>query len=75
MSTPTVTTPPASEPTLQAAPLVRLCVYVVTAFGSILLTYGKASDWGWIGEPELAAWASIVALVNGLAATNVQLRA
>ena len=51
---------------------VRRAIYIATAAISILLTYGKAKSWGWTGDAELAAWASVVALVNGLAAFNVQ---
>jgi hypothetical protein len=51
---------------------IRRAIYIATAVISIFLTYGKASNWGWVGEAELAAWGSVVALVNGLAAFNVQ---
>jgi hypothetical protein len=51
---------------------VRRAIYIATAAISIFLTYGKAKNWGWVGEAEIAAWASVVALVNGLAAFNVQ---
>ena len=67
--------PPAASsgtPTLRLAPRVRLWIYIVTAFGSIVVAYGNAKGWSWLGEAELAAWSSLVALVNGLAAFNVK---
>lgn len=59
------------NPTLKLGPTTRLWIYIATAVGSIFVAYGNAKAWGWLGEPELAAWSSIVALVNGLAAFNV----
>jgi len=61
-----------SNPTLNLPPAVRLGLYLFTAFASIAVAYGSAKDWDWLGEAELAAWSSIVALVNGLAAFNVR---
>ncbi|QIK66518.1 hypothetical protein G7072_09280 [Nocardioides sp. HDW12B] len=73
-------TPPADAPagrppaglTLNLNPPTRLSVYVLCALGSIIVAYGSAKGWGWLGEAEIGAWSSIVALVNGLAAVNVR---
>jgi len=51
---------------------IRRAIYIATAIISIFLTYGRAKGWSWVGPAELAAWGSVVALVNGLAAFNVQ---
>jgi len=61
-----------NPPTLNIPARVRLILYVVTALGSLLLTYGIAKGVGWLGDPEVALWSGIVALVNGLAAVNVR---
>ncbi len=45
---------------------------MLCALGSIIVAYGSAKGWGWLGEAEIGAWSSIVALVNGLAAVNVR---
>jgi hypothetical protein len=81
----TMTTPAAAEPsgnvkatggsgnpTLRLSPRIRLWIYILTAFGSIVVAYGNAKGWDWLGDAELAAWSSLVALVNGLAAFNVK---
>lgn len=59
-------------PTLNIPARARLVLYVATALGSLLLTYGIAKGVGWLGDPEVALWSGIVALVNGLAAVNVR---
>lgn len=60
------------NPTLGLSARARLGIYMVSALASIVIAYGNAKDWGWLGEAELAAWSSVVALVNGLAAVNVR---
>lgn len=62
----------AGNPTLNISARTRLTIYLVTAIASIVVTYGSAKGWSWLGAAELAAWSSIVALVNGLAAINVR---
>jgi hypothetical protein len=71
---PMATTEPisAADAAVYRSAKIRRAIYIATAVISILLTYGKARNWPWVDEPELAAWGSIVALVNGLAAFNVQ---
>ena len=64
--------PQPQTPTLQLTPKARLALYLFSAIGSILVAYGSAKGWGWFGEAELGAWASVVALINGLAAMNVR---
>lgn len=49
--------------------LLRVAVYVVSGLGTLIVAYGV--DKGWFGDSEVALWAGVVALVNGLAALNV----
>jgi hypothetical protein len=60
------------NPTLNLSANLRLAIYIVSALGSLVIAYGQAEGWGWLGESELALWGGIVALVNGLAAINVR---
>lgn len=62
----------AAEAAAFRAARVRRAISVGTAFWSILVTYAGTKGWDFVGPPEIAAWGSIVALVNGLAAFNVQ---
>jgi hypothetical protein len=66
------TVDPAPHTSVDQSARIRRAIYIATAIASILVTYGTAKGWHWLGEAELAAWGSIVALVNGLAAYNVQ---
>lgn len=50
-------------------PRFRFFLYVGTAIISALLGYAHGK--GWIGEPEVALWAGLSAIVNGLSAANV----
>jgi hypothetical protein len=70
----TATPAPAPAPThaLNLTAQTRLGLYLVSALGSIIVAYGSAKGWAWLGEPEIGAWSSLVALVNGLAAMNVR---
>jgi hypothetical protein len=63
---------PAADAAVYRAARIRRAIYVTTAAASILITYGGSKHWHWLGPEEIAAWGSVVALVNGLAAFNVQ---
>lgn len=47
---------------------LRLVIYVVTGLGTLVAGYLFTK--GYIGEPEVALWSGVVALVTGLAAVN-----
>lgn len=53
---------------LNPSPRVRFALYLAAALGSVVVGYLAAR--GLIGEAETAAWAGIVAILNGLAAAN-----
>ncbi|MGH9271151.1 MAG: hypothetical protein ACRDZ2_07745 [Ilumatobacteraceae bacterium] len=55
-------------PTISLNPTVRFCLYLVAAIGSAVAAYLFAK--GVVGDAELGLWASIVAIINGIAAAN-----
>ena len=65
---------PEGSPThaLNLSSEARLGLYVFSALGSIFVAYASAKGWAWMGEAEIGAWSSLVALINGLAAMNVR---
>lgn len=69
---PNITTPAIDPPLKMHLPaMVRLVLYIVTAVISIVVAYVQAKGWSWFGEPEVALFSSLVALVNVLAASNI----
>lgn len=58
-------------PTVNIPPAVRFGLYLLSAFGSVFVAYAFAR--GYIGDPETACWAGLVAVVNGIAAANTNL--
>ena len=50
---------------------VRFTLYLLSALGSVVVAYLVAK--GHFGEAETAAWAGLVAIVNGLAAARTDL--
>ncbi|THG30667.1 hypothetical protein [Naasia lichenicola] len=51
-------------------PKVRVVLYVATALGTPVIAYLLAKDY--IGSLEVALWSGEVAVINVLAALNVQ---
>jgi hypothetical protein len=51
---------------------LRLGMYIATSVISLIITYGVAKGWSFLGDAELALWAGIVALINTVAALNVR---
>lgn len=58
-------------PTVNIPPLVRFWLYLISALGSVVAAYLFAK--GYVGDAELALWAGIVAIINGLAAAKTSL--
>lgn len=58
-------------PTINIPPKARFVLYLLSALGSVVVGYLAAR--GFIGDAELAAWAGVVAIVNGLAAANTNI--
>lgn len=58
-------------PTINIPPKVRFALYLLSALGSVVVAY--LAGRGIIGEAETAAWAGVVAIVNGLAAANTNI--
>ena len=58
-------------PTLNIPPTVRFVLYLVNAVGSVVVAYLFAK--GYVGEPETAAWAGLVAIISGIAAANTSI--
>jgi uncharacterized membrane protein YphA (DoxX/SURF4 family) len=56
-------------PTVNLSPGLRLALYIVSALGSLVAAYLFAK--GLVGEAETALWAGVVALINAVAAANV----
>lgn len=50
-------------------PKVRLAIYLVTGIGGLVVTYLSVKNY--IGDAEVTLWLGLTALVNGLAASNV----
>ena len=50
---------------------VRFGLYVFASIGSVVAAYLFAK--GYVGDAELALWAGIVAIINGLAAAKTNL--
>lgn len=55
-------------PTISLNPTVRFVLYLVAAVGSAVAAYLFAK--GVVGDAELGLWASLVAIINGIAAAN-----
>lgn len=55
-------------PTISLSPTVRFVLYILAALGSAVAAYLFAK--GLVGDAELSLWASIVAIINGIAAAN-----
>ncbi len=58
-----------NPPSITIPPLVRLVIYVAGAVGAAVVAYSATK--GWIGDAEIALWASLAAIPNVLAAANV----
>ena len=58
-------------PTVNIPPKARFALYLISALGSVVVAY--LAGQGIIGESETAAWAGVVAIVNGLAAANTNI--
>ena len=58
-------------PTPNIPPSVRFFLYVLASLGSLVAAYLFAK--GYVGDAELALWAGIVAIINGLAAAKTNL--
>lgn len=58
-------------PTINIPPAVRFALYIIASVGSVVAAYLFAK--GLVGDPELALWAGIVAIINGLAAAKTDL--
>lgn len=56
---------------LNLPPAVRVGIYLVTAVGSLVVAY--LSNTKVLGPNEVELWVQLSALVNGLAAVNVNL--
>lgn len=56
-------------PIITLPPRVRLAIYLVSGVGSAVVAYLVAR--GFAGDAEVALWAALVAVVNGLSAANV----
>jgi len=54
---------------INPSPKVRLVIYLASGIGALVVAYLQSK--GYIGETEVALWAGVVALVNGLSAYNV----
>jgi len=52
-------------------PKFRFFLYVLASLGSLVAAYLFAK--GYVGDAELALWAGIVAIINGLAAAKTNL--
>lgn len=52
-------------------PAVRFALYLLSALGSVVAAYLFAK--GYVGDAELALWAGVVAIINGLAAAKTDL--
>jgi hypothetical protein len=55
-------------PTISLNPTIRFALYIIAALGSAVAAYLFAK--GVVGDAELSLWASIVAIINGIAAAN-----
>lgn len=49
----------------------RLAIYIIFAVGSLVMSYLAATEKWDIGPHEIALYAGLVALVNGLAGLNI----
>lgn len=58
-------------PVVNIPPAVRFTLYLVSALGSVVAAYLFAK--GLVGDAELALWAGVVAIINGLAAAKTDL--
>lgn len=58
-------------PTVNIPPAVRFALYLLSALGSVIAAYLFAK--GLVGDAELALWAGVVAIINGLAAAKTDL--
>lgn len=58
-------------PTINIQPKVRFTLYLLSALGSVVVAYLFSR--GLIGDAETAAWAGVVAIINGLAAANTNI--
>lgn len=56
-------------PIITLPPKVRLVIYLISGVGSAIVAYLVAR--GIAGDAEVALWAALVAVVNGLSAANV----
>lgn len=56
-------------PIITLPPKVRLAIYLASGIGSAVVAYLVAR--GFAGDAEVALWAALVAVVNGLSAANV----
>lgn len=58
-------------PVVNIPPAVRFALYLIASVGSLVAAYLFAK--GYVGDAELALWAGIVAIINGLAAAKTDL--
>lgn len=58
-------------PTIPIPPAIRFTLYLLSAVGSVVVSYLTAR--GILGDAEVALWAGLVAIVNGLAAAKTNL--
>lgn len=58
-------------PTINIPPAVRFGLYILAAVGSVIAAYLFAK--GYVGDAELALWAGLVGIINGLAAAKTDL--
>lgn len=58
-------------PTINISPRIRFALYLLSALGSVVAAYLFAK--GYVGDAELALWAGVVAIINGLAAAKTDL--
>lgn len=55
-------------PTINIPSKIRFALYLLAAFGSLVVLY--AIDKGWVGDPEFKFWTGLAGLLNLLAATK-----
>lgn len=60
-------------PPVNIPPSVRFALYLISAVGSVVVSYLLAESY--IGENETALWAGLVAIINAVAASHVQRKA
>lgn len=58
-------------PSVNVPAPVRFGLYLFSAIGTVLIGYLMAKNY--IGDAETAAWGGLVAIINVLAASNVDL--